>query len=92
MITIRIEYTDSTGRVKNTTIKAYYPAADTFFRAALQARQAVPQPSRKERKERQRNSVRLLKIDSASHVAMMDLNSFGRGYGLKDFSGDLLRH
>lgn len=31
------------------------------------------------------NSVRLLKLDTTSHVAMMDLNSFGRGYGLKGF-------
>lgn len=32
-----------------------------------------------------RNAVRLLKIDSSEHVAMMDLNSFARGYGLKGF-------
>ena len=29
----KIEYTDSTGKVKNTTIKAYYPAADTLSRS-----------------------------------------------------------
>jgi hypothetical protein len=80
-----IEYTDSTGKVKNTTIRAYYPTADTFSRASLRSTTPLPQPSRKERKERQRNSVRLLKIDSATHIAMMDLNSFGRGYGLKGF-------
>ena len=45
----------------------------------------LPQPSKKDRKDRQRNSVRLLKIDFTNQVAMMDLNSFGRGYGLKGF-------
>ena len=80
-----IEYIDSTGSLKHTTIKAYYPAADTFARSVLRANRPMPQPSRKERKERQRNSIRLLKIDTATHVAMMDLNSFGRGYGLQRF-------
>ena len=80
-----IEYTDSTGFVKTTTIKIYIPSADTIGRSAMMTVRQEPQPSRKERKERQRNSVRLLKIDSTNHVAMMDLNSFGRGYGLKGF-------
>ncbi len=81
-----IEYTDSTGQLKSTTIQSYNAVADTITRrpVSIPIRQ-VPQPSRKERKERQQNSVRLLKIDSADHVAMMDLNSFGRGYGLKGF-------
>jgi Peptidase family S41 len=80
-----IEYTDSTGLLKNTSIKPYRPSSDTIGRAAMRPVRQVPQPSRKERKARQRNSVRLLKIDSTNHVAMMDLNSFGRGYGLKGF-------
>jgi len=80
-----IEYADSTGSIKTTTVKAYRPVADTVGRSAARPARPLPQPSRKERKERQRNSVRLLKIDSTNHVAMMDLNSFGRGYGLKGF-------
>lgn len=80
-----IEFIDSTGLVKNTTIKTYLPASDTVGRAALRPVRQTPQPSRKERRERQRNSVRLLKIDSTDRIAMMDLNSFGRGYGLKGF-------
>jgi C-terminal processing protease CtpA/Prc len=80
-----IEYTDSAGRVKNTVLKTYNPIADTIRRPPNTSIRQVPQPSRRERKEMQRNSVRLLKIDSSSHVAMMDLNSFGRGYGLKGF-------
>jgi hypothetical protein len=80
-----IEYTDSTGRIKYTTIKTYRPVSDTNGRAAIRAIRNVPQPSRKERRAMRQNSVRLLKIDSADHIAMMDLNSFGRGYGLKGF-------
>jgi Peptidase family S41 len=80
-----IEYIDSTGLIRNTSIKTYRPSSDTIGRAAMMPVRQLPQPSRKERKERQQNSVRLLKIDSTNHVAMMDLNSFGRGYGLKGF-------
>ena len=80
-----IEYTDSTGLIKHTSIKPYRPVSDTASRAALRAIRNVPQPPRKERKNMRRNSVRLLKVDSVNHVAMMDLNSFARGYGLKGF-------
>lgn len=80
-----LEYSDSTGLLRSITVKTYNPATDTIARSALRPVRQLPQPSRKERKERQQNAVRLLKIDSVSHVAMMDLNSFGRGYGLKDF-------
>jgi Peptidase family S41 len=80
-----LEYTDSTGVVKKIIARAYNPAADTMARSALRPVRQLPQPSRKERKERKQIAVRLLKIDSVNHVAMMDLNSFGRGYGLKGF-------
>jgi len=58
---------------------------DTATRASIMAFTRLPQPSRKERKQRQLNSVRLLKIDTAAHTAFMDLGSFGRGYRLKKF-------
>ncbi|MEO5564941.1 MAG: S41 family peptidase [Chitinophagaceae bacterium] len=82
-----IEYLDSLGNSKSTVIAPYYPRADTTNRNRGEARPVnrIPQPSRKERKNMRRNAVRLLKIDSTTHVAMMDLNSFGRGYGLKGF-------
>jgi len=80
-----IEYADSTGKLKSVTIPIYYPALDTATRASIVPINRLPQPSRKERKQRQLNSVRLLKIDSAEHTAFMDLGSFGRGYWLKAF-------
>lgn len=81
----RISYIDSAGRAGTTVIRPYYPGRDSLARAQAFPTRRLPQPSRKERKEMQRNSVRLLKLDTANHVAMMDLNSFGRGYGLKPF-------
>src|SRR5436190_3521527 len=80
-----IEYIDSMNQVKTVTIPIYYPGLDTATRAAFIAITRMPQPSRKERKQRQLNSVRLLKLDTAEHTAFMDLGSFGRGYGLKGF-------
>lgn len=85
-----IGYQDSAGVQRSTVIRPYYPAADTAGRGAAAARPPVtrpvhPTPSRRERRERRRNAVRLLKIDTANHVAMMDLHSFGRNYGLKGF-------
>lgn len=80
-----IEYIDSNGRKRTTSIPLYYPGRDSAARASARPVIRVPQPSRKERKQRQLNSVRLLKIDTANYSAFMDLASFGRGYGLKRF-------
>jgi hypothetical protein len=85
-----IQYTDSTGQTKTAVIPVFNPGADTTGRAfrrpgATTRVQPPPQPSKKERKDQQKNSVRLLRIDTLSQTAMMDLSSFGRGYGLKKF-------
>jgi len=80
-----IDFLDNTGRTRSVTIPLYYPALDTATRASILPVTRTPQPSRKERKHRQLNSVRLLKVDSVNHTAFMDLGSFGRGYGLKKF-------
>ncbi|HEX2845003.1 MAG TPA: S41 family peptidase, partial [Chitinophagaceae bacterium] len=80
-----INFIDSMGRAGTTLLRPFFPGADTMARAQAVPVRRLPQPSRKERKQMRRNSVRLLKLDTAGHVAMMDLNSFGRGYGLKGF-------
>jgi hypothetical protein len=80
-----IGYLDSTGQERTTSVPIYLPSRDTAGRAAAQPVIRTPQPSRKERKQRQLNNVRLLKMDTANHTAFMDLASFGRGYGLKGF-------
>lgn len=81
-----IEYKDSTGIVRNTIIPVYSPSADTAGRTGTRTfRNVTPQPSKKERKRMDANATRLLKIDSVNHTAMMEVSSFGRGYGLKKF-------
>ncbi len=80
-----VEYRDSTGQLKTTTIPAYRPVVDTSQRGTRTFRPSTPQPSKRERKRQEAANVRLLKIDSVNHTAMMDLSSFGRGYELKKF-------
>lgn len=81
-----VVYNDETGQEKKISIPVYNPANDTLFRGTRSfVRPTTPRPSRKERKEQDKNAVRLLKIDSTAHTAMMDLSSFGRGYGLRPF-------
>jgi hypothetical protein len=81
-----IDYLDSTGGEKRVMIPAYNPAADpTIQRGTRAFRQPTKQPSKKERRQIEKNSIRLLKIDTVAHTAMMDLGSFGRGYGLRRF-------
>ncbi len=81
-----IEYKDPTGQLKTTIIPVYNPATDTANRIGTRPlRPATPQPSKRERRRQATNTIRLLKIDSVNHTAMMDLSSFGKGYGLKKF-------
>lgn len=81
-----IEYKDSSGAIKKIFIPVYNPAADTAGRGTRTFRpSSQPQPSKKERRQLRLNSMRLLRIDTANHSAMMDLASFGKGYGLKQF-------
>lgn len=81
----QVGYIDSAGRSGFVHIRPFRPVRDPTARTQVTPARPLPQPSRKERKQMRKNSVRLLKIDTVNHVAMMDLNSFGRGYGLKKF-------
>ena len=80
-----IEFSDSLGRIRNATVPVYDPARDTVGRRALRSIRPVPQPSKKERRQQALNNTRLLKIDTLNRTAMMDLASFGRGFGLPQF-------
>jgi hypothetical protein len=80
-----IEYIDRLGNTKTTTAPVYDPAADTIGRAAIRRISSIQQPSRNERKQQRLNSIRLLKIDSVNHTAVMDISSFRNGYGLRSF-------
>ena len=81
-----IEYKDNNNQLKNIVIPVYNPAVDTPVRNQNRpVVRKIPQPSKKDRKEQRLDAVRLLKIDSVNHTAMMDLSSFVRGYGLRKF-------
>ena len=81
-----IEFRDSAGQTRTVTVPVYNPATDTAGRTGTRPfRSVTPQPSKRERKRQQAAATRLLKIDSTNHTAMMDLASFGKGYGLKKF-------
>jgi hypothetical protein len=80
-----ILYQDSLGQMKQTRITPYYPGTDTVRRRNVVAAPKEPQPSRRERRRMRMNNMRLLRMDTANHMAVMDLNSFSRGWQLKKF-------
>lgn len=85
----KIEYKDSAGLLKTVTIPVYDPLADTVGRRGTRpirpAQAPPPRPSKKEIRRQQLAGIRLLSIDTLNHSAMMNLASFGRGYGLRKF-------
>jgi C-terminal processing protease CtpA/Prc len=81
-----IDYKDNSGQAKTVTVPVYNPAADTADRRGTRPFvKAPPKPSKKEQRRQRLDASRLLKIDSVNHTAMMDLATFGKGYGLKKF-------
>jgi len=80
-----IDYIDSTGQLKSITIPVYNPNADTAGRMMVRPPARIPQPSKRERRRQQISTIRLLRIDTVNHSAMMTLSTFGRGYELKKF-------
>lgn len=80
-----LDYIDSTGQQKSITVPIYNPAADTAGRMMVRPPSKIPRPSKRERRRQQISTIRLLRIDTVNHSAMMTLSTFGRGYGLKKF-------
>lgn len=81
----QVDYKDDRGNSKTITIPVYNPAADTPLTRGTRTFRPPTPPDKKQLKAQRLNSVRLLRIDTANHSAMMDLSSFGRGYGLRKF-------
>lgn len=77
-----IQYIDSNGHEKFTTIPVFIPVRDTTLKEGPAKELAKP---KKESKKVQRLDIRNLKIDKEKNTAVMDLNSFGRNYRLKKF-------
>jgi hypothetical protein len=77
-----IDYVDSVGKKHSVITSVYDPARDSLNRAAI--RQFI-RPSRKQQRKLRLQSARSLKIDTASGSAFLEVNSFGRGYELREF-------
>jgi C-terminal processing protease CtpA/Prc len=77
-----IEYSDVNGKTNSITTSVYDPSRDTINRTAI--RQFI-RPSRKQQKKLRIQSARSLKIDTASGVAFLEINSFGRGFDIREF-------
>ena len=77
-----INYLDSIGEVKSITVPIYDPLKDSANRPS---RRPSVSPTQKERKESLRLSARQLRVDPENKTAVMDLNTFSRGFGLKRF-------
>ena len=77
-----INYTDSSGETKSVMIPVYNPLTDSIGRAPV--RSTIPVP-RIDRRERKLLSARQLRFEMDNKLAIMDVNSFSRGYQLKRF-------
>lgn len=81
----KIDFLDLKKQFRTTVTPVYNPALDTINRNAIRPITNIPKPSKRERRAEDRNASRILKIDSTTHVAFMDLSTFSRGYGLIPF-------
>jgi len=76
-----VEYIDTAGRLRTAVLSLYNSKADT-------AREKPPvhkELSRRERKKLELESMRSLKMDTALHAAILEVNTFTKGYGLRGF-------
>jgi hypothetical protein len=76
-----VEFIDTAGRLRTATLSMYNPRADT----PAVSRPAVDQPSRKERRKFELESMRNLRIDTTINTAFLEVNTFTKGYGLRGF-------
>ncbi|MCW3118606.1 MAG: hypothetical protein JWM28_2688 [Chitinophagaceae bacterium] len=77
-----VTYLDSSGETKSVFVPYYNPLADSLNRFPPRR---MMKPSRRERKQSERLSARQLQIDKENKSAVMDVNTFSKGYRLKRF-------
>jgi C-terminal processing protease CtpA/Prc len=80
-----IDYIDSAGATRTGIIPVFTPSVDTSRSAGFRQGTLPPPVPDRERRDRQKDAVRQLRIDSVTKTAFMELNTFGRGYQLKGF-------
>ncbi len=77
-----VDYIDSTGEKKSVTIPIYNPLKDSMSKRPTRE---MPKTTHKERKLGELLSARQLNLDLENKTAVMDVNTFSRGYRLKRF-------
>ena len=77
----KVSYIDTLGGNRSDSVSLYSVAPDT----ARRLRPPLPSPSRKERRRRLLQSNRSLRIDTALSMAVMDVNTFTKGFSLPHF-------
>jgi hypothetical protein len=77
-----VEYIDTFGVKRKTTLSLYFPGADSTRRRPPAAQKT---PSKKERKTILRQMTRSMHIDTSLHTAFMEVNSFSKNYNLRSF-------
>lgn len=77
-----VSFTDTAGQPQTASISQLAFTRDTSARFR---QQMPPQPARRDRRRMMLAGSRLLRIDSASRIAFMDLNSFTRDAKLRPF-------
>ena len=77
-----IDYIDSAGEAKSIIVPIYNPLKDSLNRRPARE---VNKTTHKERKQGELLSARQLQLDLDNKTAVMDVNTFSRGYRLKRF-------
>jgi len=85
-----IEYTDSTGAIKNVSVPSFLTDADSVKRDSI--RPHPPRPSKRVRKQQRRFLMRNLQADTLGTYALMELNTFSNGYRLHRFFKKTFRY
>lgn len=95
----QVQYIDSLGNSNEYMLPLFYPRKDSALRRPANrdssTRRATPTPRPAPDKTVRLNRMRVLKIDTLSKTAVMEVNTFSRGHGLKKFfkkSFRTLRH
>ncbi|HZF64260.1 MAG TPA: S41 family peptidase [Chitinophagaceae bacterium] len=79
--TYRVTYIDTLNNLRQATVPLFTITPDSTQKFA----KPIPQPSKKERKSRRMQANRSLHFDTSLSLAVMDLNTFTKGYRLPKF-------
>jgi hypothetical protein len=77
---MQVEYIDTLGQAQTALLEVYKPTIDS-----TKEKTKAPRPSRKQRRKWALLSTRSLTIDTATHTAVMEVNSFTRNNQLRRF-------